>query len=288
MQALTIGDLERGSGVPRSTIYYYVRSGLLPPAQKASPSRGIYTDDHLELLREIRRLKDEDGLSLEDARQRLAPKLGAAAVNEVDLVAQQGEQTRTAILRTAAREFARKGYRQTRVSDITRQLGVRPRTLYRHFPTKRDLFAAAYVACLNAAMAVVEPPLEADPDLAVRVVWRTLGDYGLRTLNSDLLYLIREAADDDPATTRALRAAYEHSARTLPGCVRRPTIRRSLTNCSLTPSSARSRACGCAPRAMTGSRARTSCGTTSSSCAPSLLSTTARWTSKDSDGDTRT
>jgi len=59
-------------------------------------------------------------------------------------------------------------------------------------------------------MAVVEPPLEADPDLAVRVVWRTLGDYGLRTLNSDLLYLIREAADDDPATTRALRAAYEH------------------------------------------------------------------------------
>jgi DNA-binding transcriptional MerR regulator len=38
MRALAIGELETESGVSRSTIYYYVRAGLLPPAQKSSPT----------------------------------------------------------------------------------------------------------------------------------------------------------------------------------------------------------------------------------------------------------
>ena len=37
-----------------------------------------------------------------------------------------------------------------------------------------------------------------------------LGDYSLRALNPDLLYLAREAAYDDPETTRELRRAHEH------------------------------------------------------------------------------
>ena len=51
MRALTIVELERESGVARRTIYYYVRIGLLPAAQKASPSRALYTEGHLALLR---------------------------------------------------------------------------------------------------------------------------------------------------------------------------------------------------------------------------------------------
>ena len=64
MRALTIGELESESGTPRQTIYYYVRTGLLPPAQKASRSRGLYTEEHLALLR----------------RDREAAQPGAAAV----------------------------------------------------------------------------------------------------------------------------------------------------------------------------------------------------------------
>ena len=209
MRALTISDLEAESGTSRSTIYYYVRAGLLPPAQKSSPTRALYTDVHVELLEEIRRLK-QDGLDIKAIRERLQHRVHSASQNGEDLVARQSEKTRRAILRTAAREFARNGYRQTRIADIIAELGITPQVLYANFPTKRDLFAAAYRESLDISMSVIEPRLEGEDDLAVHLLWRMVGDYGLRALNPDLLYLSREAAYDDPETTRELRSAHEH------------------------------------------------------------------------------
>jgi len=209
MRALTIGELETESRVSRSTIYYYVRAGLLPPAQKSSPTRALYTDDHVDLLDEIRQLK-QDGLAIKAIRERLQHRVRYASQNGEDLVARQGQDMRRAILRRAAREFARNGYRQTRIADIIAELGITPQVLYSHFPTKRDLFAASYRACLEASMGVIEPRLDEESDPAARLVWRMLGDYGLRALNPDLLYLARDAAYDDPETTRELRKAHDH------------------------------------------------------------------------------
>jgi AcrR family transcriptional regulator len=209
VRVLTIGELETESGTARSTIYYYVRAGLLPPAQKSSPTRALYTDDHLELLAEIQRLK-QDGLDIKAIREQLQHRVRSASQNGEDLVARQEEQIRRAILRTAALEFARNGYRQTRIADIISQLGITPQVLYAHFPTKRDLFAAAYRESLDVSMSVVEPRLEGQEDLAVHLLWRMVGDYALQAFNPDLLYLSREAAYDDPETTRQLRSAHEH------------------------------------------------------------------------------
>jgi AcrR family transcriptional regulator len=209
VRALSIGELERESGVSRSTIYYYVRAGLLPAAQKSSPTRALYTDDHLELLEEIRRLK-QAGLDIKAIREELRLRVHSASQNGEDLVARQEEKTRRAILRTAAREFARNGYRQTRIADIISELGITPQVLYSHFPTKRDLFAAAYRESLDISMSAIEPRLEGEEDLAVHLLWRMVGDYALQAFNPDLLYLSREAAYDDPETTRQLRHAHEH------------------------------------------------------------------------------
>lgn len=212
MRVLTIGELEAESGVGRSTVYYYVRAGLLPPAQKSSPTRALYTDDHLELLGEIQRLK-QDGLDIRAIREQLEHRVRSASQSGEDLVARQEEETRRAILATAAREFARNGYRQTRIADIISELGITPQVLYSHFPTKRDLFAAAYRESLRLSMSVIEPRLEGEDDLAVHLLWRMVGDYALQAFNPDLLYLSREAAYDDPETTRQLRSAHEHVLR---------------------------------------------------------------------------
>ena len=142
MRALTIGELESESGAPRQTIYYYVRTGLLPPAQKASPSRGLYTEDHLTLLREI------EGWSRGLRRSAIQSRLGGACVrpgsNGVDLVARREEETRQAILVAATRSFATKGYKGTRMADLIEELGITPQVLYGHFATKRDLFVSCY------------------------------------------------------------------------------------------------------------------------------------------------
>jgi AcrR family transcriptional regulator len=209
MRALTIGDLETESGTSRSTIYFYVRAGLLPPAQKSSPTRALYTDVHVELLDEIRDLKQQ-GLDIKAIRQKLQHRVHFASENGEDLVARQEEDTRRAILAVAAREFSRNGYRQTRIADIIAELGITPQVLYANFPTKRDLFAAAYRESLDVSMSIVEPRLAGEEDLAVHLLWRMVGDYALQAFNPDLLYLSREAAYDDPETTRQLRSAHEH------------------------------------------------------------------------------
>ena len=209
MRALTIGELEAESGTARSTVYYYVRAGLLPPAQKSSPTRAIYTDDHVALLDEIRRLK-QTGLDIKAIAEQLRHRVRSASQNGEDLVARQGEETRRAILGTAAREFARNGYRQTRIADIIAELGISPQVLYSYYPTKRDLFAASYRARLEASMSVIEPLIADEEDPAVHLVWRMLGDFNMRAMNPDLLYLARDAAYDDPETTRELRKAHEH------------------------------------------------------------------------------
>ena len=185
------------------------KRNLKPPAQKSSPTRALYTDDHLQLLAEIQRLK-HDGFDIKAIREQLHQRVRSASQNGEDLVARQEEEMRRSILRTAAREFARNGYRQTRIADIISQLGITPQVLYSHFPTKRDLFASAYRDSLAISMEAIEPRVEDEEDLAVHLLWRMVGDYALQAFNPDLLYLSREAAYDDPETTRQLRSAHEH------------------------------------------------------------------------------
>lgn len=209
MQALSISELERGSGVGRNTIYYYIGFGLLPPAQKASATRAVYDQSHLELLKEITRLKG-DGMSLADIRTQLAERIETAAKNGVDLVARRSEATRDSILQTAAHRFAEKGYEQTRISDICTELGVNAQQIYAHFPSKKHLFIACfeiYVGWLNGEIA---EPIEETEDSAARLAWRVWAGLGLQTLTRDLQAMARVEALHPQSELRPLvRKAYE-------------------------------------------------------------------------------
>ena len=209
MRSLTITDLEQASGVPRSTIYYYVREGLLPPAQKAAASRAIYTDRHLALLTDIDGLKSL-GTPLQEIKERLAAKIADAGDTRVDLVAAQNEQTRQAILTAAARLFVRGGYKRTRVADIIKEAGVTPPVFYEYFPSKQDLFVEAFGVFVKWMRELIEPRLAAEPDPGARELTRTHAYLGVQTLSPDLLALVRSEAlhEDENA---ALRGAVERS-----------------------------------------------------------------------------
>jgi AcrR family transcriptional regulator len=171
MRALTISELERLSGVPRSTIYYYVHEGLLPVAQKAAASRAVYAESHVELLELIARLKGE-GLPLHAIRERLASRVASAGVPEVDLVAEQIEHVRQSILVVAARLFARKGYKRTRIADIIREAGVTPPVFYSHFPSKQELFVESFGVFVDWMHGFLESQLVEEPDPAARDLFR--------------------------------------------------------------------------------------------------------------------
>lgn len=62
---MRLAELSRRSGVPRSTIKFYIREGLLPAGEPEARNQASYGPGHLERLALIGALREVAGLSLE-------------------------------------------------------------------------------------------------------------------------------------------------------------------------------------------------------------------------------
>ncbi len=62
---MRLAELSRRSGVPRSTIKFYLREGMLPAGEPQARNQATYEPHHLERLELIRALREVAGLSLE-------------------------------------------------------------------------------------------------------------------------------------------------------------------------------------------------------------------------------
>jgi DNA-binding transcriptional MerR regulator len=79
--SLRIGDVARLAGTTPRTIRYYEEIGLLPPSpERPSGQHRCYTDTEVERLREVMRLKDLLGVSLEQLKTLLTAEEARAAV----------------------------------------------------------------------------------------------------------------------------------------------------------------------------------------------------------------
>ncbi len=65
---MRISELSRRSGVPISSIKFYIREDLLPPGERRGPNQAEYSKAHLERLDLIRALREVGGLSVEVTR----------------------------------------------------------------------------------------------------------------------------------------------------------------------------------------------------------------------------
>jgi len=202
-EALTISTLERETGVPRATIHFYVREGLLPRPQKTAASRALYAEDHVILLRRIGELK-QAGHSLKQIRRALADDLAEAERNQVDLAGQENDRVRRAILRVATEEFATKGYRSTHVATIVRRLGITSQVFYSHFPSKLQLFAESFSTFLDWNMAYVEPKVRESDDPAQRLMWRLTANVRANEFGSQVLAQINAEPSHSGADKRRM------------------------------------------------------------------------------------
>jgi len=69
-----ISELVRLTKVPKSTILYYIKEGLLPEAKKLKSNVHRYNGEHLELLKYIKYMKNEIGSSNEQIKVALQNK----------------------------------------------------------------------------------------------------------------------------------------------------------------------------------------------------------------------
>ena len=66
---LRVSSLSDRSGVPLSTIKYYIREGLLAAGDRSGPNRASYSERHVERLELIRALREVGGLRIEAVRR---------------------------------------------------------------------------------------------------------------------------------------------------------------------------------------------------------------------------
>lgn len=85
---MRMAELSRLSGVPRETIHYYAREGLLPAPERAGKTSAYYGEAHLERLRVIRLLREEKYLPVAVIRRILEAGLEAALGADLDTLAE--------------------------------------------------------------------------------------------------------------------------------------------------------------------------------------------------------
>ena len=204
VRVLTIGQLEKLSGVPRSTIHFYLSIGLLPRPQKSSTSRSLYTEDHLQVLRSISELK-EAGFSLAEIEAKLQHKVDEANESAVDLAAQEYQRVHERILSLAAQELTEKGYRDTHVTSIVHKLGITTAVFYSHFSSKRALLAECVRALIDSSLDYVDSKEAMTSDPAERLLWLSFGHSHVFRLGSTALALTRvEEFEEDGEAHRAI------------------------------------------------------------------------------------
>jgi DNA-binding transcriptional MerR regulator len=80
---LRIGELAEAAGTTPRTIRYYEEKGLLaPPDERQAGSHRLYDGDDVERVREILKLKDLLGVSLDELRELVAAEDARAALRK--------------------------------------------------------------------------------------------------------------------------------------------------------------------------------------------------------------
>jgi DNA-binding transcriptional MerR regulator len=205
IQAFTIRELEKVSGVPRTTIHYYLRLGLLPRPQKTAASRSLYTEDHVKILQEIAELK-RAGLSILEIEDRLQHRVDQANETAVDLVSLEYERMHNRILALATREFSAKGYKNTHVSTLMRRLGITASLFYSHFPSKRRLLAECVGVLTNWGVAYADEKTASLEDPAERLLWDVFSHFRVFQLGVAAFAVIRvEGTQEDVHLRRSIQ-----------------------------------------------------------------------------------
>lgn len=93
------------------------------------------------------------------------------------------ERRKAQIIKAATRLFARRGFQQTDLQDVADALKVGKGTLYRYFPSKRELFQGAVDSVMNGMRAAIDAATADAPDpldrisLAIRAYLKFFHDH---------------------------------------------------------------------------------------------------------------
>jgi len=150
------------------------------------------------------------------------------AYRETARIRQRKSATRARVLDSALGLIAGHGFRATSMARLARQAGVATGTLYRYFPSRRDLFAQVFRRASASEVEQVRQALSTTPGAAPARIERALRGFAQRALKAPQLAwsLIAEPVDPEVEQARLeYRRAYAgHFAKAIEAGVREGSI----------------------------------------------------------------
>ncbi len=168
---LTASDLADRSGLPVSTVRYYLREGLIPPGLRLSRTRVVYGGEHLRAIEKVRSLR-EAGVPVTEIRARAAHDPRVPSDGEV------AAARREELLAAATGCFLADGFAGTSLTAIARAASMSKATLYRFFASKEEIFMACAERVFHQLYADAWPVIRqaATPRDRLRASWEAFAE----------------------------------------------------------------------------------------------------------------
>ncbi len=176
---MRISELERVSGVPRSTIHFYLRKGILHSPIKTGQTMAYYDSSHLERLKTIQKMKMNMRLPTAFIKQQLdetAKIAGSAKTvtsnSSLDPKMDAKKKRKRQIIEAAVKLFSTKGYHRTNIRDITEVLGISTGTFYIYFPNKGEIFIEVIDDVIRNIVGEIAKAIRKEKDFLKRATLR--------------------------------------------------------------------------------------------------------------------
>ncbi len=166
---LTISDLESRTGIPKSTIRYYIHEGLISPYVKTGKTMAYYTEEDVRKLQLIRSLREEEKVPLKFIREELKNFNSEGGMQKDKTRAIDRKQE---IIETAARLFTEKGYDKVSIQDIVGELQMSKSTFYVYFTNKEELFMECTDFIFHQMFNQVWESIRQENDVIARIIKR--------------------------------------------------------------------------------------------------------------------
>lgn len=150
---MTITELEKRTGLQRSTIHHYIRCGLLHEPYRTSQTMAYYDESHLQKLEMIQKIKADflktaktTRVPLDFIKDKLdedyqAPQSPFASRHFPERKSTEKKlRKKEEIIEIALDLYSKKGFYRTNIRDITKRMNMSAPTFYHYFPDKRELF----------------------------------------------------------------------------------------------------------------------------------------------------
>jgi len=220
-QWMKIKDLERVSTIPRSTIHFYLRTGLLHPPTKTGKTMAYYDQSHLERLQVIQKMKMDMRLPTAFIKRRLEEmeksggiKMPSAAARAKETLPELRfdvkQKRKQEIINAAIYLFSTKGYHRTNIRDIAQKAGISTGTFYIYYPNKRELFIEVVDDVVRNVIGKIGNAIRKEKDIKKRLMLRGKVYYDNYPRYSEILNQLRaEIASDEQWPREKVKKIYQ-------------------------------------------------------------------------------